>query len=139
MSFRLMSSCVISIGALTCSLVGWALRLFRHTAGLTHGAGAMPTLSDLSHNSVGKIAGSHSRELNRPSRRFCPPYILPAIADRPLIHRLDAHQPALVVPIPDRHRIGRIVDPGFAVDAVGLRQHVFGEAHRLRIKAQVAA
>ena len=27
--------------------------------------------------------------------------------------------------VPDGHGVGRIVDPGFAVDAVRLREHVF--------------
>src|SRR6185312_9403642 len=36
-------------------------------------------------------------------------------------------------------RIGGIVDPAFAVDAVGLRQHIFGEPLSLGIEAEVAA
>src|SRR3984893_18147158 len=58
---------------------------------------------------------------------------------KPLFHRLDAHPPAPPIDLPDRHRGGRVVDPGLAVDAVGLGQHVFGEAHGLRVEAQVAA
>src|SRR5882724_3498848 len=42
-----------------------------------------------------------------------------------LLQRLDAHDPALVVDVPDRHGIGGVVDPGFAVNAVGLGQHIF--------------
>src|SRR5690348_13123816 len=58
---------------------------------------------------------------------------------RLLIPRLDPRDPAFVVDVPDGDRIGGIVDPTFAVDAVGLRQDVFGELLGLRIEAEVAA
>src|SRR5262249_32156297 len=56
-----------------------------------------------------------------------------------LFQRLDAYDPAVMIDVPDRHRVGGIVDPAFAVEAVGLRQHVFDPVFGLRVVAHVAA
>src|SRR5215813_11714891 len=68
--------------------------------------------------------------------RNCRRDVSPCMA---LLQRLDAYDPALVVDVPDRHRIGGVVDPGLAVDAVGLGQHVFRPLLELRVEAQIAA
>src|SRR5207244_9430195 len=67
------------------------------------------------------------------------PASTPATPSPALVQGLDANQPAVVVHVPDRDRIGRIVDPSLAIDAVGLRQHVFGEQFGLLVEAQIAA
>src|SRR3954470_12878592 len=46
-------------------------------------------------------------------------------ANRISVQRLNAYDPTLVVHVPDRHGIGGIINPCFAVDTIGLGKHVF--------------
>src|SRR5215471_10284275 len=63
--------------------------------------------------------------------------VLPPLV--PLFQRLDAGDPAIMIDVPNRYRIGGVVDPGFAVEAIRFRQNVFGPLLRLRIEARIAA
>jgi len=56
-----------------------------------------------------------------------------------LFQWLNAHHPAVMVGVPDRHRIGRVVDPGLPVVTIRLRQHVLRPMLGFRIEAKVAA
>src|SRR2546430_4801970 len=56
-----------------------------------------------------------------------------------LIKRLDVREPSLVIDVPGGDRIGRIVDPGFAVHGVGLGQYIGDELLGLRIETQIMA
>src|ERR1043165_9144412 len=52
---------------------------------------------------------------------------------RKSLQRLDAHENPVVVHVPDRHRIGGVVDPGAPVVRDRLGQDVFGPAVGLGI------
>src|SRR4030081_1800900 len=58
-----------------------------------------------------------------------------AVSRRRLLQRLHADDIAVMVDIPNRDRIGGIVDPRPAIMRVGLRQHVFGPPVLLGIEA----
>src|SRR5258708_32983618 len=69
------------------------------------------------------------------------PFHLPKdvfLANRILVQRLNAYDPTLVVHVPDRHGIGGIINPCFAVDTVGFGQHVFRPLLGFRVEASIA-
>src|SRR5437870_3655424 len=55
------------------------------------------------------------------------------------VERLNSCDPAVVVGVPDSHRRGGIVDPAFAIEAIGLRQHIFDPLTGFRIESRITA
>src|SRR5438045_1938127 len=60
------------------------------------------------------------------------------LANGILVQRLNAYDPTLVVHVPDRHGIGGIINPSFAVDTVGFWQHVFRPLLGFWVEASIA-